>query len=463
MTRYWSATLLLLAVAATSACASYMPAEAPAGDQPASLQVIAGHGQPAIAGAAVPIAPGVQVLDASGRPLRGHPVTFAVTAGGGTVTRADVLADDQGRAYTGWYLGPDQGTTNTLLARAGSLGAEVQVVGASPPFPGASWARVSRVDSAGWSAAGLDEVRARLATMPSTGFMAVAGGRVLMEYGDTEVLSYLASVRKSVLAMLYGIFIERGATSLDRTLADMGIDDHQGLTDLEKQATIHDLLAARSGIYHPASNAGDDTAHAPERGTQAPGTYYLYNNWDFNALGTIFEQETGQNIYDALGAELAAPLAMEDWDRSVQRKTGDLSVSMHPAYHMHLSTRDMARIGYLMLRDGRWDGAQVVPADWVALSTSLITPRAEMNPPHRRHGPYGYGYLWWVFDHPDHHRLYDGAYVALGAIGQHILVVPALDLVISHKTRPGGDRVSHEQFIDLANLVVRSRCLETAC
>jgi CubicO group peptidase (beta-lactamase class C family) len=463
MNRHRSAVLLLLAAAAASGCASYMPVEAPAGTQPATLHVVAGDAQPGIAGAPVPIAPGVQVLDSSGQPLPGQAVTFSVTAGGGSVTRSEVVTDDRGHAYTGWYLGPEPGTNNALLVRAGSVGAEIQVVGGAPPFPGASWNRISRVDSAGWSAVGLDDVRARLATMPSTGFMAVAGGRVLMEYGDTEVLSYLASVRKSILSMLYGIYIDRGATRLDRTLADLGIDDHQGLTDLEKQATIHDLLAARSGIYHPASNSGDDTAHAPERGTQEPGTYYLYNNWDFNALGTIFEQETGQNIYDALGAELATPLGMENWDRSAQRKTGDLSVSMHPAYHMHLSTRDMARIGYLMLRQGRWDGAEIIPAEWVALSTSAITPRAEMNPAHRRDGPFGYGYLWWVFDDPDQDAAYDGAYVGLGAIGQHILVVPALDLVIAHKTRPGGDRVSHVQFLEVAEMVIRSRCLEWAC
>src|SRR5688500_14097859 len=71
-------------------------------------------------------------------------------------------------------------------------------------YPGTEWTRVSSAAAAGYSQAGLDSVRALLASGASTGFMAVADGRVLMEYGDLDTLSYLASVRKSILAMLYG-------------------------------------------------------------------------------------------------------------------------------------------------------------------------------------------------------------------------------------------------------------------
>lgn len=334
---------------------------------------------------------------------------------------------------------------------------------AAPVFPGADWERIGRPESAGWSREGLRRVEERLAQLATTGFVAVVGGRVLMQYGDVDTLSYLASVRKSVLSMLYGIYVERGAIRLDKTLAELGIDDHGGLTEQEKQATVADLLAARSGIYHPASNGGDDAASAPPRGSHPPGTYYLYNNWDFNALGTIFEQETGKDIYDALEADLARPIGMQDFDRSAQRKSGDLDRSVHPAYHMWLSTRDMARIGYLMLREGNWNGRQIVPRDWVRRSTRPITRRSEMNPEPRRSGPFGYGYLWWVFDNPELGPAYEGAYTGLGAVGQHILVMPALDLVVAHKTAPGRDRrVTHEQFLEVVDLVVKAHC-GTAC
>jgi CubicO group peptidase (beta-lactamase class C family) len=295
--------------------------------------------------------------------------------------------------------------------------------------------------------------------MSSTAFMAVVGGRVLMEYGDLERISYLASVRKSILSMLYGIYVDRGVIDLDETLAQIGIDDVGGLTDAEKQARVRHLLAARSGVYHEASNSGDDLGSAPPRGSQAPGTYYLYSNWDFNALGTIFETKTGKDIYDAFGEHLASPLRMQDWDRSIHRRSGNAERSMHLAYHFNLTTRDMARIGYVMLRNGMWNGRQVVPRDWVRESTRAITPRTEMNPERRRTGAFGYGDLWWVFDNPELPDVYDGAYTGLGAVGQHILVMPALDLVVAHKTEPGeGRSVSHNEFLEVVELLLDARC-----
>ena len=325
-------------------------------------------------------------------------------------------------------------------------------------YPGAAWDSIARPEGVGWSRAGLDSVRARLATMPSKGFVAVVGGRVLMSYGDLQALSYLASVRKSILSMMFGNYVANGTIRLDKTLAELGIDDIGGLLPGEKQATIRDLLSARSGIYHAASNAGDDLASAPPRGSQPHGTYMLYNNWDFNAIGAIFEQETGRNIYDVLETDLARPIGMQDWDRSAQRKSGDTTQSRFLAYHMYLSTRDMARVGYLMLREGNWAGKQVVPRDWVRQSTSPITPVGEMNPPRRRTGPWGYGYLWWVWDGPQETGVYEGAFTGLGAVGQHITVLPALDLVVAHKTSPGNGSVSHGQYLEVLDLLLDAHC-----
>jgi CubicO group peptidase (beta-lactamase class C family) len=324
-------------------------------------------------------------------------------------------------------------------------------------FPDTAWDRIGDPESVGWSRAELAEIRSRLEGMSTAGLMAVVGGRVLFEYGDVEVVSYLASVRKSILTMLLGNYVASGVADIDRTLGDLGVDDHGGLTEQEREATVRHLLQARSGVYLPASNPGDDLASAPERGSKAPGEYYLYSNWDFNALGTAFERLTGRDIYDALETDLAIPLGMRDFDRARHQKTGDLTRSMHPAYHMHLSTRDMARVGYLMLREGAWRGEQLIPRAWVEESTRLWTPRAEMNPAPRREGRLGYGYTWWIFDHPDQHPAYEGAYVGLGAIGQQILVVPALDLVIAHKTIPGdGRQVSHGEFLEIADRFVES-------
>jgi CubicO group peptidase (beta-lactamase class C family) len=331
-------------------------------------------------------------------------------------------------------------------------------------YPIPSWTSIADPGSVGWSRAGLDSVRARLTTMATTGMVAVVGGRVLMEDGDVRAVSYLASVRKSILSMLFGIAVANGTVNLDRTLAQIGIDDIGGLTAAEREATVRDLLSARSGVYHVASNPGDDLASAPPRGSQRHGSYYLYSNWDFNALGTIYEKETGRDIYDALEADLARPLGMEDFDRAIQVKSGDTTRSVHRAYHMNLSTRDMARIGYLMLREGNWAGRQIVPRDWVRESTRATTPVSEMNPARHRAGPFGYGYLWWVWDGPHAVGPYRGAFTGLGAVGQQIAVLPALDLVVAHKTRPGqGRSVSHQEFMEVLDLIVRARCNSRRC
>ena len=354
------------------------------------------------------------------------------------------------------------GASCASQGRAPTAAVPVTAVGAA--YPAAEWERIADPASVGWSQADLDSVRARLSTMHTTGFMAVVGGQVLMEYGDVQVVSYLASVRKSVLSMLFGNYVASGKVRLNKTLAELGIDDHGGLTAEEKQATIRDLLMARSGVYHAASNSGDDLANAPPRGSQPHGTYYLYSNGDFNALGTIFEQETGRGIYDALESELARPIGMQDFNRAIHRRTGDTTQSIHLAYHMNFSTRDMARIGYLMLRQGNWAGRQLVPRDWLRESTRALTPVAEMNPPQRRTGRFGYGYLWWVFDGPTATGPYAGAYSGHGAVGQYITVMPVLDLVVVHKTRPGeGRSVSGSRYYEVVDLLVRARCRVVAC
>jgi N-acyl-D-amino-acid deacylase len=332
--------------------------------------------------------------------------------------------------------------------------------GAAGVFPGADWERATAPEPLGFSKVALDAAIARARMMATTSFVAVAGGKIVAEYGDTAHLSYIASVRKSVLAMLVGNYVASGKIRLDKTLKELAITDHGGLSEQETEATIEDLLAARSGVYHIASYSGDDLASAPPRNSQKPGTYYLYSNWDFNALGTIFEQETGRNIYDALESDLARPIGMQDFRREIQQKEGDLTRSMHPAYPMWFSTRDMARIGYLMLRDGQWAGRQIVPRGWARQIVSVRTPVTEMNPVERRAGRFGYGYLWWIFDGAYGRGAYEGAYTGIGAGGQYITVIPRLDLVVAHKTdfRDGKPRVSTDEYLSLLDTIVAAYC-----
>ncbi len=301
-------------------------------------------------------------------------------------------------------------------------------------FPDKTWERADPA-SYGWSPDVLQKTTSFIRDdSNTTGLVVVDRGRIVYQYGDIQELSYVASVRKSILAMLYGYWVENGTIKLDTTLEALKIDDIGGLLPIEKQATIGHVITARSGVYHPASYSGDDLAQAPPRGSQKPGSYLLYSNWDFNVAGAIFEQLTGRDIYDELQAQLAIPLQFEDWDRTAQHKEGDLSVSKYPAYPIWVSTRDMARIGYLMLHEGQWNGRQVISKDWARRIVSVVTPVQDMNPIRRRDGYFGYGYMWWIWDGPKAVGPFKGAYSAVGAVGQWITVFPSLNLVIAHKT-----------------------------
>lgn len=332
-------------------------------------------------------------------------------------------------------------------------------IGLAPVFPGADWERVPSPEAVGYLKEGLDSVVAYVSRLATTGLFVTVGGRVLLEYGDIARVSYLASVRKSVLAMLYGNHVENGTIDLSTTLRELEWTDHGGLLPIEVEATIEHVITARSGVYHPASNGGDNLGEAPPRGSQRPGAYFLYSNWDFNTAGAIFEKLTGRDLYDALESDLAKPLGMQDFDRAAQRKSGDLTRSMYPAYHMYLSTRDMARIGYLMLREGNWNGKQVIPRSWARRIRSVVTPVEQMNPPEHRRGPFGYGVMWWVWDGEAATGVYKGAYTGIGAVGQYITVLPALDMVVAHKTVPGGGRsVSRSEYLGILEGLIAARC-----
>ena len=301
-------------------------------------------------------------------------------------------------------------------------------------FPGSEWDTLLRPPLPQADAL-LQQVRGG----DTTGLLVIMGGRVLFEYGDLRETSYIASARKSLISMLYGKYVSNATIPLSRTLRALRIDDKDGLLPAELDATVGDLLSARSGVYHRAANLGDASDRAPARGSVKHGTYFLYNNWDFNALGAILERETGRGVYELFGADIAAPIGLKDWNVAPGAHQdlirNDTGLSQFPAHHFVLSTRDMARLGYLMLRKGRWNDRQVVPADWVQRSTRAVTSAAEV----ARTSPFipglGYGYLWWTFDAaPFKDTPLHGGYTASGAYGQYITVIPRLDVVVAHKT-----------------------------
>jgi CubicO group peptidase (beta-lactamase class C family) len=311
-------------------------------------------------------------------------------------------------------------------------------------FPGRDWEFVQKPERLGWSVAKLEGLNRYLRDSTDiTGYMIVHEGKAVFSYGDITENSYIASCRKSVLSLLYGKYVKDGKINLSSTLYDLGINDIPPLLPQEKEATIQDILSARSGIYHPASNGGDNAADAPLRGSVKRGSYWLYNNWDFNVAGYIFERLTGKDIYNEVETQLAIPLTMQDWNRSLQQKDGDLSRSLYPSYPMWFSTRDMARIGLLVLNEGKWGTEQVVDRDWCKTLTIQRTTPEEVSrniPDFRGSGySFGYGYMWWLWQNARNEK-YQGGYSAFGVMGQGITVFPNADVVITYKTKAAYER-----------------------
>ncbi|MBE9605665.1 serine hydrolase [Acetobacteraceae bacterium H6797] len=335
--------------------------------------------------------------------------------------------------------------------------------------PGAQWDFVDPA-LAGFDAARLAAVDAHLATLPTTSLMVVKGAQGVHRYGDIAEVSYLASARKSVMSMLYGPYVAAGKIDLDLTMEALGIDDVEGLLPIERQARLRDILTSRSGVYYPAGSPGGDETAIPPRGSQQPGTYFHYNNWDFNVAGAVFEQLTGIAVHDALEQVFARPLGFEDFDRSRQRMLGYPDKSRFLAYHMFLSARDMARLGLLALREGDWGGQRIIPAEWMRESTRTHVRAEEMHG--RFHaGHSGYGYYWWT-PRDEGRPEWKGSFLASGHFGQFILVLPAVDMVIVHRRavsdakamarNSGADRreepaVSSGQFLKIAEMILAAR------
>jgi CubicO group peptidase (beta-lactamase class C family) len=152
----------------------------------------------------------------------------------------------------------------------------------------------------------------------------------------------------------------------------------------------------------------------------APGRFNRYNTMDAQVLGMVLRRTTGRTQTAYLQEKLWSPLGMESdgfWitdDKGMEFAAGGLSASL----------RDLAKLGRLYMNDGRWNGVQLVPAEWVHAS---VTPDAPHLMPGKRassDSAWGYGFQWWI---PDA----SGAYAAVGIYNQFVYVNPSLHLVIA--------------------------------
>jgi CubicO group peptidase (beta-lactamase class C family) len=283
----------------------------------------------------------------------------------------------------------------------------------------------------------------------SAALLILHDGKVVLSWGEVETKYPVHSIRKALLNSLYGIYVERGDIDLDMTLEELGIDDIPPvLSKEEKQARVFDLIRSRSGVYHPAAAEAQQMIDSrPERGRHPPGSFFYYNNWDFNALGTIFRRTTGKGIFETFYGEIAQPIGMEDFSPADGTYQFERNRSEHPSYFFRMSSRDLARFGLLYQNYGRWEGRQIVPEEWILESTTVY--------PGENPGGDPYGYLWRII--PEESGLGYGFYHA--GFGVHLLsVLPDQRLVLVHRVDTDQDfDIKWSEIRALMEMIVDAR------
>jgi CubicO group peptidase (beta-lactamase class C family) len=299
-----------------------------------------------------------------------------------------------------------------------------------------NWKKYKTPEEAGFSSAKLLDAKAYWEELrpAAAAIMVIYKGKVLVEWGDTKSPYMCHSVRKSFMSALYGIHVKEGHIGLQKTMAELGIDDVPPLTEAEKQARVIQLLKARSGVYHEAAYESPGMKEIrPERGSHAPGTFWYYNNWDFNTLGTIFEQETGTKIFEEYKARIADPIGMQDFRLDLCYYHYEWDLSIHPAYPFQMSARDRARFGQLFLQEGRWDDTQIITKKWIKKSTKAYSDVSSLDEVMKG---FGYGYMWWtiddfvpIFQQTEYLKDIGAGYYASGYGGHVIIILPEQEMV----------------------------------
>jgi len=232
------------------------------------------------------------------------------------------------------------------------------------------------------------------------------------------------SCTKSVVSILIGIAIDQGyIDGVNQPVLSFFPDRTIAHLDEGKQAmTLEDLLTMSSGLACQDSYLyrwrGLQEMRASEDWVQhmldlpmadPPGTRFEYCNGGSFLLSAILQETTGMSALAFAQEHLFGPLGIAD----VTWPANSAGINMGWG-EMHLRPHDMAKIGQLYLDEGQWQGQQIVPADWVRVSTQAHIHAGTLSD--------DYGYQWWVDE--------QGYYVAIGYQGQFIYVVPEMDLVV---------------------------------
>jgi CubicO group peptidase (beta-lactamase class C family) len=254
-------------------------------------------------------------------------------------------------------------------------------------------------------------------------FMLVRHGHVVAEgwwspYGAESPHS-LFSLSKSFTSTAVGLAIAEGKLRLDDEVLRFFPQDAPATPSKNLQSMrVSDLLRMSTGHQEEPKRPPDEvwTKHFLAQPVPfKPGTHFLYNTSGTYMLSAIVQKATGMTVLDYLRPRLFEPLGIDNprWETSPQ------GISLG-GYGLSIRTEDIARFGQLYLQQGKWEGKQLVPAEWVESATSRQTSNGS-NP--KSDWEQGYGYQFWRCRH--------GAYRGDGAHGQYCIVMPEQDAVIA--------------------------------
>jgi len=274
------------------------------------------------------------------------------------------------------------------------------------------------------------------------------------------------SVAKSFTSALVGIAIAEGhINSVDDAITDY-LPELSERDPRFSKITIRHLLLMASGLNYESDRTwiinGDDalTTYYPDQRKaaieftniiDAPGEYFQYNKYHPQLLGMILERTTGITVTDYLQDKLWDPIGMEfggSWSI-------DSEQSGFEKMETGINARaiDFAKLGCLYLKNGNWNGSQVIPSEWVAESTRIdrSTHQASYYPGMQDFYSSGgyYKYMWWGYLRDDNG--YD--FSAEGDRGQMIYVSPQKKLIIVRNGFTYGDVDWGELAYDLAGVI----------
>ena len=269
----------------------------------------------------------------------------------------------------------------------------------------------------------------------------------------------LQSVTKSVTSLLIGAAIQRhNISGAEESIVNF-FSEYMSLQNVDgrkNSMTLRHLLTMQTGLDwneepYAGSNleilnnsCGDWVPYVLNRPMrEAPGTRWQYNSGGVIALSGMLRYATQMFADEFARRVLFEPLGIQNerWFRAPCDRLP------HTGGGLSLPARDMAKLGLLVLRRGRWNEQQIISESWLAESTQRAA-----TPGYWYSHPVYYGYLWWLLPlsgragPPDA----DGDIItAAGAGGQWIFIVPKHDLVITVTANAfnGGDWLQPVDFL----------------